>query len=149
MRVFVSVHYFKKSLCLLWLCQHEITARRNKWEVWMHNDDGVVEEVRARSAQDCFHLTCSFRRSSPSGVQPPSVLSSLLLKEAGVNEGETPVKTSCLLIRGLMAHSVYWAEADLNPRLHPPSQSLHGVCAWRLCVCISVGMHGNLCFYFI
>ncbi|KAA8594122.1 hypothetical protein FQN60_004956 [Etheostoma spectabile] len=29
------------------------------------------------------------RRSSPSGVQPPLVLLSLLLEEAGVNEGET------------------------------------------------------------
>ncbi len=104
----------------------------------MHNNDGVVEEVRAWSVHDCFHLTCSFRRSSPSGVQPPLVLSSLLLEEAGVNEGETLVKTSCLLIRGLMARSVYWAEADLNPRLSAQSQSLHGGCAWSLCVCLYV-----------
>lgn len=42
--------------------------------------------------QACFHLTCSFRRSSPSRVQAPSVLLSLLLEEAGVNEGETLLK---------------------------------------------------------
>lgn len=42
--------------------------------------------------QACFHLTCSFRRSSPSGVQAPLVLLSLLLEEAGVNEGKTLVK---------------------------------------------------------
>lgn len=46
--------------------------------------------------QACFHLTCSFRRSSPSGVQAASVLLSLLLEEAGVNEGETLVKKNKL-----------------------------------------------------
>lgn len=59
-------------------------------------NDGVVVEVKPWSVQGCFHLTCSFRRSSPSGVQAPLVLSSLLLKEAEVNEGETLVKTSFL-----------------------------------------------------
>lgn len=102
----------------------------------MHINDGVVKEVRSWFEQGCFHLTCSFRRSSPSGVQPPSVLSSLLLEEAGVNEGETLVKTSCLLIRSLVACSVHWAEADLNPRLSTQSQSLHGGCAWCLCACV-------------
>lgn len=103
-----------------------------------HNDGVVVRRWGARSAKDCFHLTCSFRRSSPSGVQPPSVLSSLLLEEAGVNEGETLVKKSCLLIRGLITCLVYRAEADLNPGLSRQSQSLHDVCACRLCVCLHV-----------
>lgn len=55
-------------------------------------NDGVVREVRAWSVKGCFHLTCSFRRSSPSGVQTALVLLSLLLEEVGVNEGETLVK---------------------------------------------------------
>lgn len=127
--VCMCAHYFQeKSVYPCTWCQFNIAvyAYRNKWEVWMHNNDGVVEEVRA---QDCFHLTCSFRRSSPSGVQPPLVLSSLRLEEDGVNEGETLVKTSGLLIRDLMARSVYWAGADLNPALF--AQPLHCGCAWR------------------
>lgn len=51
--------------------------------------------------QGCFHLTCSFRRSSPSGVQAPLVLLSLLLEEVGVNEGETLVKNKPSLNEGL------------------------------------------------
>lgn len=113
----------------------------------MHINDGVVEEVRPWSVQGCFHLTCSFRRSSPSGVLPPLVLSSLLQKEVGVNEGETLVKTSCLLIRSLMARSPHWAEADLNPGLSARSQLLHGGCACCSCVhvCVSVYMFACLC----
>lgn len=83
----------------------------------MHNNDRAFDKVRGSVAQDCFRLTCSFRRSSPSGVQPSSVLSALLLEGAGVNEGETLVKTRWLLIRSLMVYLVYWAETDLNPRL--------------------------------
>lgn len=119
-----------------------------------HNDGVVVRRRGARLAKDCFHLTCSFRRSSPSGVQPPSVLSSLLLEEAGVNEGETLVKKSCLLIRGLITCLEYWAEADLNPGF-PVSLSRYMMSAHALCVsvcmfgCLSAGMHGNLCFHFV
>lgn len=57
-----------------------------------NNDEGWSRWRGACSALPCFHLTCSFRRSSPSGVQAPSLLSSLLQEEAGVNEGKTPVK---------------------------------------------------------
>lgn len=81
----------------------------------MHINNVVVEGGEACSAPGRFHLTCSFRRSSPLRVKPLSFLSSLLLEESRVNEGETLVKTSCLLIRVPMARSVYWAEADRNP----------------------------------